>query len=57
MEIISVEKERCTKQHVQTAAMNAKSLSSQQKAGQYIVETATRSTENQDQGSKFLSKI
>ena len=43
-----MDKERCIRQHAQTAAMNAKFLLNQQKEGQSIAGIATKSTESQD---------
>ena len=46
MEIISAEKERCTKQRAQIVVRSVKFLLNQQKAGLFIVGTVTKSIEN-----------
>ena len=43
-----MDKEKCTKQLVQTAVMNARSLLNQQKEDQFTAKSATKSTESQD---------
>ena len=43
-----MDKEKCTKQHVQIVAMNARFLLNQQKEDQFIAKSATKSTESQD---------
>ena len=43
-----MEREKCTKQYVQTAAKNAMSPSNQKKEDQFTAEIATKNTEHQD---------